>query len=73
MQQADCPAAFKNTLLRKDEATNSSNGGSLCLPTTHRPDLEHSRPVVKNVPGASPGVWPMTNLWQVVEPGPLQA
>jgi hypothetical protein len=44
-----------------------------CLPTTHRPDLEHSRPVVKNVPGASPGVWPMTNLWQVVEPGPLQA
>jgi hypothetical protein len=30
-------------------------------------------PVVKNVPGASPGVWPMTNLWQVVEPGPLQA
>ena len=35
VQQADYPVTFQNTLLSKDEATNSSNGGSLCLPTTH--------------------------------------
>ena len=43
VQQADCPAIFQSTLLSKDEATNSSNGGSLCLPTTHGPSL--------NIPG----------------------
>jgi hypothetical protein len=48
VQQADCPAVFQNIPLSKDEATNSSNGGSPCLPTIQG--------LVKKVPGASPGV-----------------